>query len=1281
MINVRLGARTAAVVAVLVGCGGSLQRAQLHPAPAWKLELESLRVEFVDNPSSLTVDERERLARLLDFGADDPGRADLVDDAIASSAAHRARALRAWHQRDGQRFTELATAALTGAPADPGAAALLTALAWNNGEVPQHDAFVAATLNEILRGSPHPDVAYQARLMLFHRANADGDTVRAAALASALGAPAVWRVLSRWGDVAARDFARLGASEVPPIPPLRSRSDNRDLSSAAASLPFGALDWTRVPTDGAVVLAATACRAATSWTGTLRVRTDAAFRVRIDGIEAIARDVFRDVADGEVRTGVSLAPGWHRVSVEIADDAPTTALRLHLTRPDGAPACAEWAEAVPTGGPVASPATFMSPAPSAVEALIAAAASNDRARREAWIVATDGPFASPRRASAIADAWRAAWPGHTEAWFAVAETAARDPECAVQRRRARARAGYRAALDRRPTHVPSLLALAGLLRQDGDTAGARALAERARSVTPDDPRPRLMLADVAVDVGLIGEARAALAGLDALGAVERRALLGSIDDEAVPMAGNAASTTARAAACRAVGDLRCAERLLRAALADGDGSVRGPLVSLLAATDRLEAARSITGGAPDYTVVLGDLEHAAGEIEKSRADWARAAQMPGPLGDRGRRALAWLDRVDLDGLFELEGRSVLADWRAWTPTPDIAVAIEATERVELLDQWVAILRLDGSVDHLTHRMTLARTPRAADAVGELRLPDGARLLSVRTLTASGKVIDSEGDHGKGETSFSRLAPGRIVDYRFASRDPPVFGPAGGAAFGFVYQLEEAPVFRSEFVLLVPDEIPVGAVSIQSYHGPPAPEQSSWAGHRVYRWRVSGVSPLLIESNAAPNREFAARTTVRFGVDLQLTADSALRALWRGIRASRGIADAAARLVVSGDSDATARRVFAFVRDEIGSDGSIALTTPAAHVLDARHGSRAVLLRALLDAAGVAAEVVLVAPRDRAQSADPQQEPGYFHRPVVRIELEDRAVVWLDPAPNGALYGELVPALCGADGLAIERWPAVVVELPDVVTGGDREPDWRFVLKLHVSTAGALVGSMTIRARGPASASLRAVLPTFGPVQLAGVLERLLARPLPGLEVMTVRHLQVAPVDAPLVLNLDVRLPTSRDGDRRVLRGFAAGLLSADLAGARHPSAYLGGSFRRTPLLVTAVDEQVTIEIDATEAWRITAGWDSFDRVNPTGRAWQEVRSEGEAGRHLLVDRGVRLDLRRVAPADYPEFAAWARAITDRVSRPIVFESASMATPDRREAESWSEPAARAASSR
>jgi hypothetical protein len=214
------------------------------------------------------------------------------------------------------------------------------------------------------------------------------------------------------------------------------------------------------------------------------------------------------------------------------------------------------------------------------------------------------------------------------------------------------------------------------------------------------------------------------------------------------------------------------------------------------------------------------------------------------------------------------------------------------------------------------------------------------------------------------------------------------------------------------------------------------------------------------------------------------------------------------------------------------------------------------------------------------------------------------------------------------------------------------PDaWTADLDLHVQ-GDALEGTLALSGTGVSTTVARRSLPAVPAERLPAVFERLLVGALPGVRVSNVKF-DVTDPDRPATVRLDVQVPLRDLGDgRRGVPDLLARPLTADIAGTRRPADYLTLERRETPLFVRPAAETVRLRLALPSKWRVAPGWDSFALEGPAGFVRQTLVQGGDV---FEVERTTRLGIRRIAPADHPSFAQWARATVEATDRALVLQ--------------------------
>jgi len=211
-------------------------------------------------------------------------------------------------------------------------------------------------------------------------------------------------------------------------------------------------------------------------------------------------------------------------------------------------------------------------------------------------------------------------------------------------------------------------------------------------------------------------------------------------------------------------------------------------------------------------------------------------------------------------------------------------------------------------------------------------------------------------------------------------------------------------------------------------------------------------------------------------------------------------------------------------------------------------------------------------------------------------------------------------------------------------GREDEPH---VTRLHVALADD--GAATVQGmeeyRGIEAAALRASLERVDPQARRQAVERALSRSFRAPVLLDLEFDGEGDLERPLVMRWSARV----DHWARVEDGRA--VVDAPLFPARLASRFLQRARRETPLLVSA-DERSALEVTVA----LPAGWapvpaTAADIGSPFGRYRRVERTE--AGRLVREDR-FELLRNRVAPADYPSFAAFASTVDAAQEAPVVF---------------------------
>ena len=204
---------------------------------------------------------------------------------------------------------------------------------------------------------------------------------------------------------------------------------------------------------------------------------------------------------------------------------------------------------------------------------------------------------------------------------------------------------------------------------------------------------------------------------------------------------------------------------------------------------------------PTRRVRLADAQVAAGQLEAARRTIADVLAVRPDVPEVRRSARSLGVPLPLDG-FRIDGRAAIRTFEA-------ARGQYAAPAVMVLDRAVTRVFGSGATMSLTHEIVRVDSKDAIDRWGEIEVPAGAEILTLRTHKADGTTREPEEIAGKESVSAADLAIGDYVEWELLETRGPseAFAP-GFLAERFFFQSFDAPIARSELELVTPAGLPI-----------------------------------------------------------------------------------------------------------------------------------------------------------------------------------------------------------------------------------------------------------------------------------------------------------------------------------------------------------------------------------------------------------------------------------------------------------------------------------------
>jgi len=696
------------------------------------------------------------------------------------------------------------------------------------------------------------------------------------------------------------------------------------------------------------------------------------------------------------------------------------------------------------------------------------------AEREALVRAALGIVARSegRSEEALAELERATelCPGRPHLWYQLARTAEVADNLPPSARRTVARKAFDRAAACDGGFVPAEIAIASMLRADRHPVravsrlkAARAeLAGRAKGAPPECPLLGLALAEVALGEGWYHEARRWAEDAERAGPRWRpvhdfwaryHAERGDPRRAAVAwrqaLASDAADVAARRALARtyvSLGDGSAAISGLRRALEAEPGALDVYLelarVELetgrhASAENTLRAALRTFPNSPEIRRRLGEVCLRRGDTEKALAEWEEALRLRPDWHVVRRQADALRGEPDDFSLpFALDVDAAVAESKGGDDYPQ-------ANTIMIVDQTVVRIYADGSRSEITHQARKALTTEGVNGLSELRVR--GELLEARTRLPDGTLLEPAVLPGRGALTMPGVAIGAVVEHRIR-RD--FARPRGGFVRlpEWYFRGLEAPHQISDYVVIAPASMDLtvlarnweAAFDDEEFVAHP-PEEAD--GVKTWRWTARSVHPALPEKDHEHSSEILPNVLVARAQSWDDVNWECLDGFAGRTRLTQAIREEAAKVIAATSKDdgplderSKTRAIFSHVNGLVRAESRL---LDASHVLAARSGRRAVLLAALLRAAGLHAEFAYV--RQRAEAIPPDQGPGepvwdlpqrkYFSKAIVTVMLRGGERLWLIPGGRHVPFGKIPPAYHGGTAFIASRRGGILTTLP------------------------------------------------------------------------------------------------------------------------------------------------------------------------------------------------------------------------------------------------------------
>lgn len=560
------------------------------------------------------------------------------------------------------------------------------------------------------------------------------------------------------------------------------------------------------------------------------------------------------------------------------------------------------------------------------------------------------------------------------------------------------------------------------------------------------------------------------------------------------------------------------------------------------------------------------------------------------------------------------------------------------EAVILLSDKVVRIPRDGVVSVYVHRIARPLNKEGISHYGEVTLPRGADLLELRTIKATGDIIEPELSQQKPTISMPALEPGDAIEEEYVLHYPELDQmpeSAGAHIFGSF----AAPILHARMVLLSPAD---AMVSLREQAGPPLPLVGESNGMVIRIWERDNIAQTIAESflpavNLLPTVTVASAEKTSARLRDQLIDAS---------RAGLHVNEEAAELHLSqaGGEVEKAKRLYRFVTSKIDSTGPDWAASPAEDTLANGQGSRSMALLALARAAGLKAELLLA----RRIEQNCAKELFCYSEPLVRFWLPNGETVDVDAESDDLPFGAIPPSLDAREAhlnplLAEEEKKQEIVALNPRLAGEKSlaEADLSF-------SDGDLVASIHVQLGSVRAQEVRNLLRSAGERERQAFFEQLAMRIFPGAASVTGTAAQENDPERPLKLSVRCTVPQfiNRQSGAAEINQLAPALGLATL--------YAKTPTRKFPLLIESLFFESTVfHLYLPESMEVHSLPGDFTEKTEFGEyALRFVRLPHQVDIH----RDFRIPVQVIAPDRYGAFVNFALRIDDAERQRISLET-------------------------
>jgi len=337
---------------------------------------------------------------------------------------------------------------------------------------------------------------------------------------------------------------------------------------------------------------------------------------------------------------------------------------------------------------------------------------------------------------------------------------------------------------------------------------------------------------------------------------------------------------------------------------------------------------------------------------------------------------------------------------------------------------VIIVNTDGSYRETIHRIVKIFSEIGIEEYGEIYIP--GKLEELRVFLKDGTILEPVKIKGKHVYSVHGLEKGAVVEYKYTV-EHETYNIAKGyfRLPAFYFQTFNEALLWSCYTVIFPSDIKVSYISKNLGNNTVKEERNLEGNRKLVQFECHDVPSVTKEVMMPPKEDVLPNITIMASMKFDKVSD-----LYRSLMIGTSIVTSMLKdttTEITKDCNTPhekAEAIYYYVNRTIKHNS--AGFDSAMSTLTKKSGNKAILLKVMLDIAGLDATYVLVRPNTLAKMNIPHY--GAFQTPLVKLNLQGENI-WLDVSNKYLKFDEISPSLTNADALVFGTANYQICKIP------------------------------------------------------------------------------------------------------------------------------------------------------------------------------------------------------------------------------------------------------------